>query len=142
MPKDEADFIAAGLFGTGEAIWTTRGAIILECPECLIPIFLLQGYKSRVEDAGTDLVGEFLSNAFQNFQSGQRCPYSAPATIISPWYFNPTVQNDTVPDDGTASLPDSFAPENGASDPDRSLFYSRSRSYSGSGRIQAVYVGR
>jgi RHS repeat-associated protein len=123
VPKDEASFVAAGFLGTAEAVWETRGWIILECPECLIPIFLLQGYRSRVEDAGMSLAADVLAAAWQNF-SGQSCSYIPPASIVSPWFLHPTVQNDTVPqdyplDDATLSLIDSLAPDNVTVSPDR-----------------------
>ena len=69
------------------------------------------------------LAADVLAAAWQNF-SGQSCSYIPPASIVSPWFLHPTVQNDTVPqdyplDDATLSLIDSLAPDNVTVSPDR-----------------------
>jgi hypothetical protein len=117
VPEDEAKFIAAGLVGVAKMVAESRG-LLMDCPECIIPIFLYYGFESRVEDAAKQEGISILRNLWQQFQCSQSAPNALniePASIVSPWFLNPTVQNDVAPlEPGDAEFPlaDLAVPDN------------------------------
>jgi RHS repeat-associated protein len=108
VPDDEAKFIAAGLVGVAKMVAESRG-LLMDCPECIIPIFLYYGFESRVEDAAKQEGISILKNLWQQLQCSQSTPRPLniePASIVSPWFLNPTVQNDVAPlEPGDAEFP-------------------------------------
>ncbi len=99
LPEDEAKFIAAGSVDLLKAIYESKGEI-LECPECMLAVFLAGGALPFIEDAAENLL-----SAWRKFKSGQNCPNIVPISPLSAWYLNPTYQDDTpfMADDITLS---------------------------------------
>jgi hypothetical protein len=81
-----------------------------------LTVFLAGGVVPFIEETAENLL-----SAWRKFKSGQNCPNIVPIVPISPWYLNPTYQDDTpfMADDITLSPVDEPLLDDGTVTSDR-----------------------